>query len=88
MLVIPADYFAIQLHAQWMDSQNYVNVTRSSHAKLLHFPFSLFYLSWQHKAIRQFLMRGAPPETTQEQRGMEVCPNPSAFLIFNNSYSL
>lgn len=64
---------SVQLYSQWLDGQNYVDVTRSSHAKLLYFPLSLFYLSWQHKAIQQFVLRGALPETTQEQHGMEVC---------------
>ena len=61
-----------QLYSRWLDSQNYVESTRHWYAQLFGFPFSLLYLSWSHRSVQRWLMAPAPPECTEEQRGMEV----------------
>lgn len=65
-------FIPFQLYSRWLDSQNYVESTRHWYAQLLYFPFSLLYLSWSHRSVQRWLMAPAPPECTEEQRGMEV----------------
>ncbi len=58
---------------QWLDAETYLDVTRKNYSSHLTFPFSLFYLSSQHKAVEHFIMRGAPLESHPDERKMEVC---------------
>jgi hypothetical protein len=57
---------------QWLDTQNYLNVTRLKYAKRLGFPFSLVYLSSHRKYVRNIIMRDAPIECTVEEKSIEV----------------
>ncbi|XP_064393246.1 metaxin-3-like [Halichondria panicea] len=65
-------FLPAMLYSKWLNSQNYIDFTRSSYAKILYFPVTLFYLSWQHRAVGHLIMRGAPPDLTLEQRGLEL----------------
>jgi metaxin len=60
------------LYSQWMDTQNYMEVTSIQYGQMLKFPLSTFYLSWRYRTIQRALMRGAPPDTTLEQLGIEL----------------
>lgn len=60
------------MYCQWMDTQNYMEVTSAQYAKMMKFPISTLYLSWRYRSTQRTLMRGAPPDTTLEQMGIEV----------------
>lgn len=60
------------LYMQWLDTDNYLNVTRLKYGKLLAFPRSLFYLSSNRKSVNNFIMRGSSPETTVEGKKIEL----------------
>jgi metaxin len=49
-----------------------MEVTRGQYGKLMAFPLSTLYLSWRYRATQRAMMRGAPPETTLEQLGLEL----------------
>lgn len=55
-----------------MDTQNYMDVTSVQYGKMLQFPLSTIYLSWRYRTIQRTLMRGASPDSTLEQLGIEV----------------
>lgn len=81
-------FIPFQLYSRWLDSQNYVESTRHWYAQLLCFPFSLLYLSWSHRSVQRWLMAPAPPECTEEQRGMEVRGGEGALLLACCKHSL
>ena len=49
-----------------------MEVTSRQYGKQLPFPLSTLYLSWRYRSIQQDLMRGAAPDMTREQLGIEV----------------
>lgn len=60
-----------------MDTQNYMEVTSVQYGEMLQFPLSTLYLSWRYRTIQRMLMRGASPDTTLEQLGIEVVQSES-----------
>ena len=60
------------MYSQWMDTQNYMEVTSRKYGKMMSFPLSSLFLSWKYRTTQRDLMRGAPPDTSLEQLGIEV----------------
>ena len=61
-----------QMYSQWMDTQNYMEGTSRVYGRMMNFPLSSLFLSWRYRTTQRALMKGAPPETTLEQLGIEV----------------
>ena len=49
-----------------------MEVTSRQYGKMMTFPLSSLYLSWRYRATQRDLMRGAPPDSSLEQLGIEV----------------
>lgn len=66
--------FVWQLYLHWLDSKNYLELTRTWYSKATVFPLTMILLSWRHRRVQQELMTDQlPSDTTPEQRKIEVC---------------
>ena len=61
-----------QLYLHWLDSKNYLELTRTWYCKTTMFPLTLILLSWKHRQVSQQLTVDQPAECTPEQRKIEV----------------
>lgn len=61
----------VQLYLQWLETQNYVEVTRKWYGKVLYFPLSIFIPTWKHNTWQRRLMEDTPQDYVQ-QKGIEV----------------
>ena len=63
--------FNVQLYLQWLETQNYVEVTRKWYGRALYFPLSIFIPTWKHNTWQRRLMEDTPQDYVQ-QKGIEV----------------
>ena len=61
----------MQLYLQWLETQNYVEVTRKWYGRALYFPLSIFIPTWKHNTWQRRLMEDTPQDYVQ-QKGIEV----------------
>eukprot|EP00731_Ephydatia_muelleri_P026976 Em0018g1076a len=64
-------YLKEHLYLQWLETQNYVEVTRKWYGKVLYFPLSIFIPTWKHNTWQRRLMEDTPQDYVQ-QKGIEL----------------